>query len=83
MQKEARYRTIKRLALILTGSVIFAFNLNTFVHAGSLIPGGFTGLALLVQECCLRFAGVYVPFSIINYAFNAVPAFISFKFIGK
>jgi uncharacterized membrane-anchored protein YitT (DUF2179 family) len=24
-----------------------------------------------------------VPFSIINYAFNAVPAFISFKFIGK
>jgi uncharacterized membrane-anchored protein YitT (DUF2179 family) len=83
MRKKVRHSAAKRLTLILLGSVLFAFNLNTFVHAGSLIPGGFTGLALLIQECCLRFAGIRVPFSVINYAFNAVPAFISFKFIGK
>ncbi|MDR1411750.1 MAG: YitT family protein [Spirochaetaceae bacterium] len=83
MQRQARCYTVKRLALILTGSAIFAFNLNTFVHAGSLIPGGFTGLALLVKDCFLRFTGLSIPFSIINYSFNAVPAIISFKFIGK
>jgi uncharacterized membrane-anchored protein YitT (DUF2179 family) len=60
-----------------------AFNLNTFVHAGGLIPGGFTGLTLLIQECALRFGGVHIPFSLILYGLNAVPAIISFKYIGK
>jgi uncharacterized membrane-anchored protein YitT (DUF2179 family) len=83
MRKQTRYYTAKRFTLILLGSVLFAFNLNTFVHAGSLIPGGFTGLSLLIQESCLRFAGIHIPFSIINYSLNAIPVFISFKFIGK
>jgi uncharacterized membrane-anchored protein YitT (DUF2179 family) len=60
-----------------------AFNINTFVHAGDLIPGGFTGLTLLIQQVCLRFAGVDLPFSLVNYALNAIPAVICFKFIGK
>jgi uncharacterized membrane-anchored protein YitT (DUF2179 family) len=83
MQKQTRYYTAKRLTFILLGSVLFAFNLKTFVHAGSLIPGGFTGLSLLVQECCVRFAGIHIPFSVLSYSFNAIPVFISFKFIGK
>jgi uncharacterized membrane-anchored protein YitT (DUF2179 family) len=60
-----------------------AFNLNTFVPAGGLIPGGFTGLALLIKECALRFGGVAIPFSVILYVLNAAPALISFKYIGK
>jgi uncharacterized membrane-anchored protein YitT (DUF2179 family) len=60
-----------------------AFNLNTFVRAGGLIPGGFTGLTLLIQESVLRFGGIHLPFSVILYALNAVPAIISFKYIGK
>jgi uncharacterized membrane-anchored protein YitT (DUF2179 family) len=60
-----------------------AFDLNTFVHAGGLIPGGFTGLALLIKESALRFGGVNVPFSVILCVLNAAPAIISFKYIGK
>jgi uncharacterized membrane-anchored protein YitT (DUF2179 family) len=60
-----------------------AFNLNTFVNAGGLLPGGFTGLALLIKESALRFAGLEAPFSILLYALNAVPAVISFRYIGK
>jgi uncharacterized membrane-anchored protein YitT (DUF2179 family) len=60
-----------------------AFNLNTFVHAGGLIPGGFTGLTLLIKESAFRFGGVNVPFSIILYVLNFIPAVISFKYIGK
>jgi uncharacterized membrane-anchored protein YitT (DUF2179 family) len=78
-----RYYTAKRFTLILLGAILYAFNLNTFVNAGALIPGGFTGVSLLIQESCLRFAGIQVPFSVINYALNAIPVFISFKFIGK
>jgi uncharacterized membrane-anchored protein YitT (DUF2179 family) len=81
--KPAAPHTIKRLLLIIAGALLMAFNLNTFVHAGGLIPGGFTGLTLLIQESALRFGGIKVPFSFILYTLNAVPAIISFKYIGK
>ena len=73
----------RRILLTSAGALIMALNLNTFVYAGGLLPGGFTGVALLIRECSLRFAGVEVPFSILLYALNAVPAIISFRYIGK
>jgi uncharacterized membrane-anchored protein YitT (DUF2179 family) len=75
--------TARRLLLITAGALIMAFNLKTFVHAGGLIPGGFTGLTLLIKECAFRFGGVEVPFSIILYILNVAPAVVSFKYIGK
>jgi uncharacterized membrane-anchored protein YitT (DUF2179 family) len=75
--------TAKRLFLIVLGSALLAFNINTFVHAGGLIPGGFTGLTLLIQEICLRYGGFHIPFSVVLYVLNAVPALICYKFIGK
>jgi uncharacterized membrane-anchored protein YitT (DUF2179 family) len=74
---------LKRLLLIILGAVLMAFNINTFVHAGGLIPGGFTGLTLLIQEICFRYWGLHIPFSVVLYALNAAPAVICFKFIGK
>ncbi|GHU18511.1 UPF0750 membrane protein YitT [Spirochaetia bacterium] len=79
----SRLLTVKRFLLILAGAVLMAFNLNTFVRAGALIPGGFTGLTLLIQEICLRYGNIHVPFSIILYVLNAIPAVICFRFIGK
>jgi uncharacterized membrane-anchored protein YitT (DUF2179 family) len=60
-----------------------ALNINTFVRQAGLLPGGFTGLALLIQEICLRFGSFRVPFSLIYYILNSVPAIICFRFIGK
>jgi len=76
-------QTARRLFLVLLGAVLMAFNINTFVNAGSLFPGGFTGLTLLIQEIFLRFSGINVPFSIIFYILNLFPAAICFKFVGK
>jgi uncharacterized membrane-anchored protein YitT (DUF2179 family) len=60
-----------------------AFNINTFVRAGGLIPGGFTGLALLIQETAQRFGGIRLPFSVLYYILNAAPAIVCFMFIGR
>ena len=60
-----------------------ALNINTFIHAGNLIPGGFTGLTLLLQECSRRFFSIELPFSIILFVLNSVPAYICFRYIGK
>lgn len=74
---------LKRLALIAFASVIMAANLKSFVAAGGLFPGGFTGLTLLLQRSAQQFMDWSIPFSVINFVLNAVPAVISFRFIGK
>jgi len=73
----------RRLILVLTGAVLMAFNINTFVHAGGLLPGGFTGLTLLLQEIFLRYGNIHLPFSVIFYVLNSIPAVFCYKFIGK
>lgn len=77
------HHPLVRLFLVIVASVLMAINLRTFVHAGSLYPGGFTGLSLLIMEIFSRFFGVQVPYVIINTLLNSVPAFISLKFIGR
>jgi uncharacterized membrane-anchored protein YitT (DUF2179 family) len=84
MTKPARLgHTVKRVLLVVAGAIVMAFNLNTFVRVGGLVPGGFTGVALLIQEISLRFFHVETPFSILLYVLNAIPAVISYRFIGK
>lgn len=74
---------IVRVLVITLSSLIVAVNLKSFVAAGDLFPGGFTGLTRLIQRCALEFAGVELPFGPINLAINAIPALISLKLVGK
>ncbi|MGI5172654.1 YitT family protein [Treponema sp. OMZ 840] len=74
---------IKRLLLITLAAALSAVNIKTFVRAGGLLPGGFTGLTLLIQECFLQFAGIEIPFSFVYFLFNCIPVIISFRFIGR
>jgi len=83
MHTHPALRAARRLTLIVLGAALMAFNINTFVRAGALIPGGFTGVALLLQEIFLRFLGVAVPFSLVLFALNAAPALICFRTVGK
>jgi len=76
-------KTVWRLTLIVLGAALMALNINTFVKAGDLIPGGFTGLALLIQGIFLRYLDINIPFSPILYALNSVPVVICFRFVGK
>ena len=71
------------LVCVITASLIMSINIKSFVRAGNLIPGGFTGLSLLTQRACLDFLGIDLPYSLINITLNAIPAFIGFKTIGK
>ena len=72
-----------RVSVIALSSLIVAINLKSFVAAGDLFPGGFTGITRLIQRCALEFAGVELPFGPINLALNAIPATISYKLVGK
>ena len=40
----------KRYGCAVLAAMIMALNIKTFVRAGGLFPGGFTGLTLLIQN---------------------------------
>lgn len=74
---------LRRLLLIVTASIIMSANMKSFVGAGGLFPGGFNGLTLLIQRSADKFFGIALSFSLINFLLNAIPAVISYKYIGK
>lgn len=73
----------QRLLVITVYSIIMALNYKSFVQAGDLFPGGFTGLTRLAQRCAQEYWKVTLPFAPINLVLNAIPAAVSFKLIGK
>lgn len=72
-----------RFLLVTSGAILMAVNLNTFVHTAGLLPGGFTGITLLLQEVFSKFCGIKIPFAVFYWGLNIVPAIICFKYVGK
>ncbi len=83
MKKNKVLSDVKRMVLIVAGAFIMALNIKSFVRAGGLLPGGFNGLTLLIQQISEKFFNFTIPFSLVNFTLNAVPAVISYKHIGK
>ncbi len=70
-------------ASLTLASAAIAFNLKSFVNAGGLFPGGFSGLAILMQQITEKFFDLSIPYSAIYLPVNLIPAYIGFKYIGK
>lgn len=72
-----------RILTICVASLIMATNIKTFVQTGEMIPGGATGLTLLIQRCIEVFLHWHIPYTVINVILNAIPVYIGFRYIGK
>lgn len=83
MTKKALLKESKRVILCIAAGIIMSVNLSTFVHTGGLLPGGFSGLTLLIQNIFQRYAGITLPYSAVYIALNLFPAVLSFRKIGK
>ena len=77
------FNEARRFAMVVLSACIMAININSFIHAGNLLPGGFSGITLLVQQIGHEFWGINIPYTLVNLLLNAGPVAISFKFIGK
>jgi uncharacterized membrane-anchored protein YitT (DUF2179 family) len=75
--------TAKRIFLVVLGALLMSLNFKTLCVAAGIIPGGFSGLTFLISEIAKKFFNIQLPFSIIYYILNAIPVYISFRFIGK
>lgn len=83
MKKKSFLEDARRAVLIVAAAFLMAMNIKSFVRAGDLLPGGFSGLTLLLQQVAKTFWNLELPYSLINFSLNAIPAFISYKHIGK
>lgn len=83
MMKFNGRKDAQRILMVIIASIFYAFNMNTFVDAAGLFPGGFAGLSLLLKEAAQRFLGLEIPYSVFNLTLNAIPAILAFRFIGK
>lgn len=72
-----------RILTICVASVIMATNIKTFVQTGNLIPGGATGLTILIQRAFEHFFQLHIPYTFLNLTINAIPIYIGFRYIGK
>lgn len=81
--RNKRWADVLSFVCIMVGSAIVAVNLNTFVEQGKLVPGGFSGLAKLIQRIGLTFYDVKISFTLLNVLFNAVPAVFAYRLVGK
>ena len=50
--------------LVIIAAVLMAVNINTFVYTAELLPGGFTGIVLLIQNIFLKYLNVKIPYSL-------------------
>lgn len=83
MRKTWGRRDILSLVCVIIGSLLCAININTFINAGGLFPGGFTGLTVLIQRSFEKYMHIQVSYSLINFSLNAIPAYIGYKTVGK
>lgn len=76
-------RDLRRLLLVIAGSVLIAINLKVFVRPAGLYPGGMNGLSLLLQTVFSTFLHIEIPFTAFNVVLNAVPVYIGLRFLGR
>lgn len=81
--RKLRKNRILRVITVSLASLLMAVNINTFVHTGGLLPGGASGLTLLLQEIGTKFFHVTVPYTVINILINSIPVYIGYRYIGK
>ncbi|MCR5778743.1 MAG: YitT family protein [Lachnospiraceae bacterium] len=80
---KGRNNEVSRVSLCALAGLIMAINVQTFVHTGGLLPGGFAGVALLFQNIAKTFWGVKLSYGTLYFFLNLIPIIISYKKIGK
>jgi len=73
---------IKRLLMVTVGTLVFVFGISFFVLPANLIPGGFTGIATLIQYG-LSVIGFSVNIGLVVFLVNVPVMILGLKGISK
>lgn len=73
---------LKRLVMVTIGTLIFVFGIAFFVLPGELIPGGFTGIATLIQFALARL-DIHINIGFVVLLVNIPVMILGLKGISK
>ncbi len=72
-----------RIILAFLAGLIAAININSFVAAGALVPGGFSGLSLLIVRLADSAFNIKLNYSLIYILFNIPCTILVFNTVGR
>ena len=75
-------RFIIRILLAILAGLVAAVNINSFVAAGNLVPGGFSGLSLMIIRIAKTTFNIDLNYSTIYLLFNIPCTLLVYKSIG-
>lgn len=82
-RKHPHFYQYFRIIIVITASLLYAWNLCCFAKSADLLPGGISGVSLLLQHIIKSIFHVTVPYSVFNILLNLFPVYIGFRYIGK
>ena len=82
-RKHPHFYQYFRIIIVIIASLLYAWNLCFFAKSADLLPGGISGVSLLLQHIIKSIFHVTVPYSVFNILLNLFPVYIGFRYIGK
>ncbi len=72
----------RTIAGVIVGSLINAVTIAMFVNPGGFLPGGLSGLVVLLQRLVEHFSGIVLPFAPLSIGFNILAALFALRTLG-
>lgn len=82
-RKHPHFYQYFRVIIVIIASLLYAWNLCCFAKSADLLPGGISGVSLLLQHILKSIFHITVPYSVFNILLNLFPVYIGFRYIGK
>ena len=82
-RKHPHFYQYFRVIIVKIASLLYAWNLCCFAKSADLLPGGISGVSLLLQHIIKSIFHITVPYSVFNILLNLFPVYIGFRYIGK
>lgn len=82
-RKHPHFYQYFRVIIVIIASLLYAWNLCCFAKSADLLPGGISGVSLLLQHIIKSIFHITVPYSVFNILLNLFPVYIGFRYIGK
>jgi len=75
--------TFKEIVLPLLAALLYAVNMKSFVQAGDLLPGGLSGLAVLMNRIAVAFTKYHLDYSVLYIILNIPGTVLVFTKVSK
>ena len=82
-RKHPHFYQYFRVIIVIIASLLYAWNLCCFAKSADLLPGGISGVSLLLQHIIKSIFHITVPYSVFNILLNLFPVYIGFRYIVK